>query len=227
MLRIQIRELVHVEGSFYLGNAPFSGVGYADDDERNIRTMRIEGGSIVGTYTALCANGVTSYRQIDVTGLIADDENAQFPLDYEGGNFTGIGYGFQDGFCIYEMLFVRGVVQADYWFDEHGVLLAYNCFGNLEEHYRWFAAGRMETASVSSVTLRIILDFLDGGMLQSLIVKGEVLARLPEIAELEHFPVKTLEALGKLRGGPRVFLAGSGVNDQLFSGIATSQGARW
>ncbi len=220
MIRIQLSELVIEDGKYHFDDQLFTGAGYARGEAREVRTFQIEDGSVVGPYIPNCAEGGRGHPQIEVTGLLAVEENTKYPLDFDGGHFTGIGYEFHNGYCNHEMLFVDGAVRCESWWRSTGMLLAYNRSGEFFENYRWRANGKMDSATVAAAPLRIMFNFFDSGELQSLIIDGDVRSRLPDLAQLEHFPVKTWDCFGGLRGGAKVFFAREGIDDQLLELMA-------
>ncbi len=222
MIRIDMSELVVRENKYYSGSILFNGVGYAKGDEHEIQTYIIENGKVVGTYTPICAEGVSGYAQIDVTGLLAEEVNTQYPLEFDGGHFTGIGYEFTNGLCNHEMLFIDGAVRSEMWWRPTGMLIACNRSGEFSEQYHWLANGQMDSAAVNTAALRILFKFHDTGELRSLLIEGDVRSRMPELARLEHFPVKSMDGFAFLRGGPSVFLARDGIDDLLFEMMARS-----
>jgi hypothetical protein len=195
MIRIQMHELSAVSGKYYFSGTPFTGVSYASDEERGIRSFQIENGSVLGTYRPTCAGGSSGYAQIDVTGLLADEVNTQHPLDFAGGHFTGIGYEFTNGRCNHEMLFIDGAVRCEMWWRPSGMLIACSRSGEFSEQYHWLANGQMDSAAVNTGALRILFKFHDSGELRSLLMEGDVRSRMPELARLEHFPVKSVDDL--------------------------------
>ena len=151
---------------------------------------RSKTGALWGHIFRTAQRGGRGHPQIEVTGLLAVEANTKYPLDFDGGHSTGIGYEFHNGYCNHAMLFVDGAVRCESWWRSTGILLAYNRSGEFFENYRWLANGKMDSATVAAAPLRIMFNVFDSGELQSLIIDGDVRSRLPDLAQLEHFPVK-------------------------------------
>jgi hypothetical protein len=222
MIRLKLNQLV-LDGDRYLHNGcPFSGVSFSVGEEREARGLVLQDGVVTGAYSPVCGSGGSEYSQLDVTGLLVDEANTRHPMSFGNGIYSGIGYEFQDGHCIHEMLFDNGRVRCDSWWSKSGLLIGLNRSDHFEEHYQWSAIGQIKSATIACPSFSIMVNFLDDGRLQSLTAEGDVISRLDELSGCDYFPVKNFEDFGRLKGGSNVYLSRNAVSASLFDLMTAS-----
>ncbi|NHZ67099.1 hypothetical protein F1735_33395 [Massilia sp. CCM 8694] len=211
-------------GLYLVDRTPFSGAGFMVGAQREVRSFQMKDGIFAGAYRPLCADDAIGLAQLDVTGLLCDEENAQYPLPESIETFSGIGYEFQNGHCIHEILFCRGAVVCDCWWLKSGLLVGYNRIGDIYHHYDWYSSGVLKSATVScGESFSGMLGFLEDGRLRALTLQGDFFSNLPDIFRTtSFFPVEKKEGLALLKGAESVYLSRNCIDDSVIELMATS-----
>ena len=217
MKRVSIALLKEQNALFMHEGELFSGVGFLIDAKRIVHAFYITNGKLVGPYTPVCAPGILGLAQLDITGLLSQDENAKYPLENMDDNFSGVGYEFQNGYCIHEILFDRGAVICDCWWVNSGVLTNFNLFEDIFHHYTWYSSGVLKSASVECAELFSgVFKFAEDGKLQGLMLYGEFFKNLPTIsARTDFFPIKVKEDIALFKSAPSLYFSGNGINSDI------------
>ncbi|UOD29683.1 hypothetical protein INH39_30590 [Massilia violaceinigra] len=181
-------------------------------------------GRFAGAYQPWRAPDASGLPKLDVTGLLSDDENDRYSLPRHIQTFSGIGYQFQNGYCIHEILFDRGALVADGWWIGSGLLVGFNLIGKVNHSYDWYSSGQLKSASVICGELFAgFLGFFENGRLRSLTLHGDFFSMLPDIAgATSFFPLKKRNDLAFLRGAENMYLSGRCVDNGVIELMANS-----
>ena len=220
MIRLTI-DMLDARGKTYFHNGePFNGVGFAIQ-EKLVQGTEFRNGLAVGQYEPFCALGNRGGLQVDLS--VSQDE----PVLYQGKRFTGIGYGFDHGFCVYECSVANGLVYSEAHWERDGWMSSCTLSNEIfSESYQWYAPGKLKSAEISTNHQYYgSFTFAEDGTLRALSMHRAFLDSLNQICQRSAFdpsliPIARWEDLGALRAAREIYLSGDDIDDRVLTLMA-------
>jgi hypothetical protein len=222
MKRVKKSLLDLCDGKYYLDGDLFTGIVYSIIGNVVESLFSVKDGSLSNKPNDLF--GFEKYRlSIDASHL--DEDLEKEPFVYEGHRFTGVAYGFDDGFCVSAQAYMDGYITKEVGWFKSGVLGFYEGFcEGVGEFATWHEGGGRNIYKVSEQGFfRLEADFDQPDKLKRLSIFGSLFERLSEVSDKLLFPlVGGVEQLKEIKMSDSLYLSGDGIDGDVFGALVSS-----
>ncbi len=231
MLRIKTTSLVYKDHKFFFDDELFSGLGFHIVNGIVEKVVKYVNGVEVRDYQSEyipCSENCICIDSSFLEGGYIGENDDYGPAFYQNKRFSGIAYEFDSDECIAEHLLEKGFDILEIAFFVDGTLESYEDFrNNMNQCFYWHYNGMLKRIYLSSkkFNLRVIFNFDDQKRIRTVLIQGNYFESVSKLShQLKFHLFETKAYAAKLFAAPYLYLNGSGVDDELFNYLQSSQG---
>lgn len=222
--RLRKSALKIVEGLFYHGDSLFTGVALTVEPDATVTALEwIDSGVVAGPCVNQRLAQLPPMPRIEMAQLTLEGDSDPLYL-LQGQPFSGLIYGFSGDYCTDEVYCQAGRAEELFSWLASGQLSYYEREADDEsvipyENWVWRSDGVVQKWALSwRYRLRAEAAFDGAGQLQKLILEGDFFNQ-PAAGRLDPHFLATREDLQRLTVGTSLYLAGSGINDDVVAAL--------
>lgn len=227
MLRINARYL-ECENSLYIyENQLFTGIGFELDDGIIKKKIVYKDGVILEEYNSELFDS-EKHDDLWIDKRLIESEDEYEPIIFNGTLFSGIACRFNGHFCIGEEKYIdgEGTSECHYSFDGMLTYLDTNEKGFYQQ-YEWYKTGLYKKIIISQdENFEMELEFTKDQLLNQISIEGDYFKFIQSIKHdlIKDVPIINYDFFDHIQLSDKLFLASSGITDNVFEVIMKCKG---